>query len=110
MKPNFINGKYRKVKAVDLMALIFNLLEGAKDPNIGFEDIRETVDTMTRKLNKDYWLEDKVIESALFNSNLMNENGKFWHPKGLTFEQFTKKFLKSDEKYNNRYGTIDKKD
>jgi hypothetical protein len=110
MKPNILNGKYRKVKIVDIMALLYNVLEGAKNPNVGFEDTRETVDTMTRKLNKVFWLEDKVIESALFNANLMNENGLFWHPKGLTFEQFTKQFLKKDEKYNNRYGTFDKKE
>ncbi len=92
------------------MALLYNLLKGSEDPNVGCDDIRETVDSLTRQLNKDYWLEDKIVESVLFSCNLMNENGKFWHPRGITFDQFTQRILRKREKYNKKYGTIDEKE
>ena len=101
-------GQWRAVSALDLAVLIYHMLEGAKDPDIGFEDAQEPLEKVLGKLNKAYYIDPAVLESALWSCNLMREKGKFTHPKGLSFEDWVKKFLNPGEKYSLTYNFISK--
>ena len=104
-------GRWRKLKLTDVLTLLFNILEGARNKEVGFEDTRETIETITRKLNKKrVWIDPSVLESALWSCNLMNENEGFWDARGLSFDEFVKQILEPGEKFHRVYNTIDGKD
>lgn len=100
-------GQWRPVRLLDIAVLLYAVYQGAADEDVGFEDAQETLDTLTRKLNKKIFMEPAVLESALWSCNLLNEKGKFIHPRGLSFEQFLKDVLGRD-KFNRVYNVIEK--
>lgn len=51
-----------------------------------------------------------VLESCLYNANLLDESNKFWHPNGKSFEQFVSEILGPNEAFNRYYNYIYKKE
>jgi hypothetical protein len=87
------DGQWLMVSLVDIVALLDNIYRGAQHAEVGFEDASRTLDAITHELNKKVFIDPSVVESALWSCNLMDEQGKFWHPRGLSFEQFLKKLV-----------------
>jgi len=100
------HGRWRPLRLLDVAVLLFNVHKGATDAEVGFEDCRETLDTFTRKLNKYMFVDPMLLESALWSCNLLDEHGRFWHPQGLTFEEFLKKVVRRG-KFNRTYNVIE---
>lgn len=102
-------GRVRKVKLIDVVTLLHNIHVGAQTSEVGFEDARETITTITSRLSRSSaYLDPSLIESGLWSANLLNEKGKFWDPNGRTFEEFVREVLGRDG-FDMFYNTIERK-
>jgi hypothetical protein len=97
------------VKLFDLAILILMVHKGSQEERVGFEDCSETLESLTRKLDVLVNVEQSSLESALWSANIMNDIGKFWHPEGLSFDEFTKS-VAGKHKFDKRFSTIERKD
>lgn len=107
---NFLSkkgGQWRKVTLLQLAILLFHVHRGATDDQVGFEDAQETLDTLTRKLNRPVHSNPVLLESALWSANLLDEQGKWWHPHGLTFDEFVVQLLGRKVKFDKIYNLIE---
>lgn len=95
--------KWRKIGVLDLAVLIEHVYRGALHPEVGYADSQRTLDTLIGALNKAFWLDPSLIQSALWSCNLLHEQGSFSHPKGLKFEDWVKRFLNPGEKFDPTY-------
>lgn len=90
----------KTVKALDLAILLYHVHRGAQHNEVGFEDAQESLESLTKALNKEISIPLQNLESALWSANLLDENNEFWHPEGLTFDEWVKKaFGKYDRFY-----------
>jgi hypothetical protein len=106
LKPGFLQkegGQWRPIKLVELVTMLHNVWEGSRQELVGFEDARETINSLTKRLNKSVVVDPNLLESCLWSCNLMNEQGKFWDCRGRNFEEFLREALpgaKLDPFYN----------
>jgi hypothetical protein len=98
----------RPIKTLDLAILLYHVWRGSQEPEIGHADAKESLTTLTNQLNRKVYLDPALIESALWSANMLDEDGKFWHPHGLTFDEWVRNMLGSRKEYNRNYGTIEK--
>ena len=111
--PGFLakkGGRWRSVRLLELAVLLYHAHIASQDTDVGFEDANESLDNISRRLNKWIYMDPAIIESALWACNLLNEKNKFSHPRGLTFDQFVDKILKGRGKYDTFYNLIEWKD
>jgi hypothetical protein len=101
-------GRWLPVKLYDLCTLLHNIQEGAKHPDVGFEDATKTIEDVVARLNKKILLPPDLIESALWSCNLMNEEKAFWDFKGRDLDTFIKQVV-VEGKFNKLYNTIERK-
>ncbi len=81
--------EYIHVRHFDLVILLMNYLwhhekHGNMDAVRSFEEVRKQFDT--RK-----WLKTPDVEALLYCANMLNEEGEFWHPDGIEFEEWVKR-------------------
>lgn len=110
IKRGFLSKKgrqWRSVRIMELAVLLFSVNRAANDPDVGFEDAAQTADGITRRLNLWRLIDPDIIESALCAANMLNEQGKFIHPSGLTFEQFVDKVLRGRGRFDTFYNLIE---
>lgn len=96
------------LSAKDLLILLYNVQRGATTKEVGFQDCTHTIDDVTKSLTKSYSrvpLPQDFLESALWSCNLMGEAGKFWEPKGESFNTWVRQLcaahgFKFDEFFN----------
>lgn len=105
--PNHAKNKV-PISVLDLAVLLFYVHRGAADNEVGFVDARESLETLTRELNKALYVDPTMLESAIWSSNIMDEQGKFWHPEGLTFDEWVRR-IANGAKYNRVYGLFESK-
>lgn len=98
----------RSLRAIDLAVLLVNVYEAAKNKEVGFEDANETMDTLIAKMNKEFYIELSVLESALWSCNLLDEAKGFWHPKDMSFAEYVKKLFPKDT-FDRIYNTLEEK-
>ena len=92
------------------LILVYHCFEAANDPEIGFEDAWRTVEELVEALDNFNFVYRNLLESALWCCNLLDEKGKFWHPMGLSFEEYLHTILKKDEDFDYFYNLIVKKE
>jgi hypothetical protein len=112
IKPNYLaktGGQWRPVLLLDLAVLLYAVHQGASDDLVGFEDARETLESLTKRLSKRVLVDPNLIESSLWSANLLDELGRFKHPNGLSFEEFAQRIV-GRGKFNRRYNVIERKD
>ncbi len=97
LKPQFLSRKGRRITLLDLLTLLYHVHEGALAPEVGFLDANNTIQSLTKKLNRETWIENSTLESALWSCNLMNEVEKFRDYKGRSFDDLLKSILGKDE-------------
>jgi hypothetical protein len=84
-----------RLNLFDLLVLLHNVLEGAQDSEVGYEDAEYTLKQLVKKLSRrTYPVRRATLESALWSCNLMDEAGTFWHPEGMSFDDYCKKSLR----------------
>lgn len=96
----------RWIHILDLVIILDNVWQASKDRDIGFEDPREMLHNFLFRMNKQTRLYTEDIESGLWSCNLLNEKGKFRHPRGWTFDQFLIRLLRGDT-FNKQYNYIE---
>jgi hypothetical protein len=89
--------KVRPIKTTDLIVLIANVVTAARSKKVGFEDARFTPQEFIGRLNKTVWIDLADLESALWACNLLNEDRKFWHYEGDSFEKFLRGIAKNSK-------------
>ena len=102
MKPKS-SPKIMKVTLEDLAVLIFNVHLGLQNKEIGFEDAYNHVNEILGEVDRPVKLKREHVESMLWSANLLDERGEFWHPRGMSFEKFTKRLGRKklfDRRYN----------
>ncbi len=100
----------KEVTLLDAAVLLMNVHRGSLEPLVGFEDCRDTLQSLTKRMTRNVWYEQATLESALWSSNLLDEQGKFWCPKGRTFDQFLADIIGPGFKFNKMHNLISKKD
>lgn len=87
----------KAVSVLDLVVLLGNVYRGAADADVGYEDTEQSFNELLVHLNKFVSIPRTAFESALWSANLLNETGKFWCPKGRSFEEFLKHVCRGEE-------------
>lgn len=111
LKKDFLSkpgGQWRPIRLLDVAVLLWHIHRGAQDDAIGFEDAGQTVETITNRLNKQIMIDPALLESGLWSCNLADEQGKFWHPRAWTFDQYVARLLGPGERFNRFYNLIEK--
>lgn len=107
IKGTELRGRKRiAVRLLDLVTLLHNVHEGARYPEVGFEDARETLQSLSRKLGGATKVDPGALESALWSCNLMSESGRFWDSQGRTWDEFLRDVLGSPAKFNKQLNLI----
>ncbi len=101
-----MNSSKRPVSLYNLMVLLWNVHKGVGLRQVGFEDADHTLESLTRALSPEVLLKKDLIESAMWSCNLLDEQGKFCHPRGISFDEFKKK-LEYTDKFNKKYNLFE---
>lgn len=112
IKPGYLSkkgGRWRPVRLLDIAIMLLNSYKASNEPEIGYQDPIETLDSLSRRLNQKTMVDPRQIESMLWACNMLNEEGKFVHPSGMTFTDFIAKVAPGSE-FNLDYNTIEWKD
>lgn len=88
--------KTYRITGLDALVLLVHIIQGAKHPEVGFEDTNHTRGQLRHALDCEIVVTEDVLESALWSCNLMDETKAFWHPDGLSFEEFVKGLSSQD--------------
>ncbi len=100
---------HKKVKAIDLAVLLGNVHVASQDPAIGFEDADTALDAFKEMLNTDVVVPKALLERSLWSSNLLAVKESFWHPLGLSFEEFLESLGITDT-FDKYYNVIEEQD
>jgi hypothetical protein len=88
------------------LILLDNIARGAEHVNVGFEDAARTRGQLEGLIISGRALDMEVLESALWSANLLNEEGSFYHPAGLTFDQFVEEILPTNMTFDRFFNLI----
>lgn len=80
---------YIKVTRFDLAILIYNYLRHHE--KYGNMDAVRSYDAVKKRLRKKDWYELPAVEALLYCANMLNEDGEFWHPEKITFDDWVKR-------------------
>lgn len=83
-------GQWHHVSLLNLSIMLLNTYTAARDELVGFEDARETLESLTMRFNKMRLIDPNHIESMLWSCNLLNEQGKFVHYDKKPFDDFVR--------------------
>lgn len=94
------------ITGLDAVILLIHVLQGAKHPEVGFEDVDNTRGQLKQALDCEVQVPQSVLESALWSANLMDEAKAFWHPDGLSFSQFVNRMIDPEDMKFDRFYNI----
>lgn len=95
-----------KISQTALAILLHNIFVASKDARIGFVDADQTLASLVKGMERDVWIKTEHLESALYYSNMLHEDGNFWHPLGLNFLTFKTNILPASLHFDNYFNTI----
>lgn len=100
---------WKKVRIVDLLVILDNIHRGAAMPKrVGFVDANQSIEELTRSLNRRVWVKVSDIESGLWSCNLLDEIKHFRDPVfKRTFQWFLKDILGPGETFNKFFNVIE---
>ena len=101
----------RTLSALDAAILIMHVLKGKDDPMVGFVDGGRSFEVMLNEWDHGkFRIDTHILESALWSCNMLDEAGKFTHPRGITFKQFVRRVLGDKGNFNYKYNYIIEED
>ncbi len=82
---------YIEVPNFDLVVLLLHYIwhqgkHGNMDAVRSYKEIK-------RRYNRKRWLRLNDVEALLYCANILSEEGEFWHPDGISFEEWVKQSL-----------------
>lgn len=92
-----------KASALDLAILLYHIHKGAADSEIGYLDPLLPIEYLEGSFNVEFRVALGRMERALFMANMADEQGKFWHPKGLSFTEWARSMTPKGYDYNAAY-------
>lgn len=98
-----------RASALDLAILLLNIHRSAEDPAICYLDPHLPIEYLEACFNVEFRVALGRMERALFCANMMNEQGKFWHPKGLSFKEWSEKMTPRGYDFNAQYNFFQEK-
>lgn len=96
------HGRHLYIPVLDIVVLLYNVYRASKS-SIGYNDSDTTLVDLTADLNQHMKLRTETVEKLLYASNLLDEQGKFWHHRDTAFDSFLKRLapkLNFDKKRN----------
>jgi hypothetical protein len=102
-------GQWRPVSLLDICVFLYHVHRGENDPEIGFEDIHNTVGTLRRRLHRKIMVDPAIIESCLWACSMAQEQGKFQDLKGRSFDEFVKDVVGRKREMHPVYHTVEQK-
>jgi peptidoglycan/xylan/chitin deacetylase (PgdA/CDA1 family) len=93
----------RRVRIFDLLVLYYHYLKFVELH--GNTDAFRTERQLEEKLEHGVYIPPWVLENLLYSVNMLNEEGKFWHPKGEPFNVFLKKVCR-EARFNKVYNLL----
>lgn len=99
-----------RTTSLNAAILLTNTYMAAKDPNIGWEDARQHLNMFTKEMRFGVTLLQGNIERALWACNMLEEQGKFWHPRDLTFHSFLDIMLDRRWNFDKTYNLLTKRE
>ena len=104
-KNRIANNVERRVTATEAMVLLYNLYHC--DKVLGLGDVYNTLDDLARHISFQLYIRKDVMDSLLWSANMLDEAGKFWHPRNRDFKSFVKQIEKRNEaKFNPAYSWL----
>lgn len=103
--------EYHSLRVIDAAALLINVYRGARSSKVGFEDAERTLAMLAQELGAKDTIRMKrdALESALWSCNMLFEQGKFWHPKKISFDSFLGELLHKNQDFDKMYNFIKEK-
>ena len=104
-----MNGSGEKtlpITGIDAVVLLWHLQQYAT--KYGNDDAERTLAELTRSLSFSHRVSKAAAESALHCCNIYDEEKKFWHPNGATFDEWVKKVGRG-QKFNRKYSWFEEK-
>jgi hypothetical protein len=98
-----------KASALDLAVMLYHIHLGAADSEIGYLDPLLPIEYLEGSFNVEFRLALGRMERSLFMANMANEQGKFWHPKGLSFAEWAKSMTPKGYDFDARYNFFKEK-
>ena len=87
---------------LDVAVLLHHVYLASSDPKIGYNDANESIFDLQRKVKGTLTLGIETVEKLLYYGNILDEDSKFWHHRGYSFDEFVES-LDLDYKYDRRY-------
>lgn len=109
-----VDSKAKKLFPIDVFSLaviIANVHKAEKDSRFSDCHTDHHLEYYLKRASKMTQVHLTALEASLWACNMLEEEGEFWHPFDLTFDQFIKKIkLTNDYKYDKVYNIIEAKD
>lgn len=87
------------------------LYNTASFPEKDLDPERSPVELATAMSNSAFgWIKRIYLETGLYYCNLLDEDGKFWHPQNKSFDRFLEDILPDDLAFDKTYNFIYIKD
>jgi hypothetical protein len=98
------------VSLIDLSMLIYYAYVAAEHPEIGNSHAYSTTEGLVRsQLNRSTLIGKEALEAALYNANILEEQGLFWSPHFSSFKEMAEHLLHSKKTgltFDSFYNTI----
>lgn len=102
-----LKSQRRNVNAADFAVLLHSLCKACLDKDIGFNHATTDLTGWFNSLAPfGVTLNDAFIEDMLYAANLLQEQEKFQHPLGKSFDDLLKAILKRSEVFDRDTNTI----
>lgn len=92
-----------KLSLLDGSILMQNSMKASKDKEIGWGDTRFSLGTWKYVLGGEFTVRQDLVETGLWCAKMLEEKGEFFHPEGLTFDQFLKRMTPAGWEYDPLY-------
>ena len=108
IKPRYLEKeeRYYKISTKQLCVLMMNTFLARDVDEIGWQHARETFENFYNRLKTTSWIQQSDLETALWASNMLHEQDKFWHPDKTSLNMFVRSILKEDERFEYYYNWI----
>ena len=108
LKPGYLNKGERNytISLLQLSTLMMNVYLARSVDEIGWQHARQTFDRYYREMETTTRISQGNLETGLWACNMLDEQGRFWHPDQGKLRPFVRSILNSDERYDYYYSLI----
>jgi hypothetical protein len=98
-----------KVRLLDAAVLLGAAIKAGNHKDIGHLDADRTLAELRKYLQRVLTFDEDVIESAIYSCRMLEEEGLFSHPDGLSLQAFIKKLTPYNHVYDYDYSMFQEK-